>query len=121
MTPGQIVAALDGVVAATPANAPTPLWTANIFRALADLAGPNQCVDPPSLTSSGTYRRKGEFLWDLVISEYPRYNAPVPYEYPGYFDAVVSAELALVGSNSNTRPKRARKPAVSSQFSPLIS
>jgi hypothetical protein len=32
-----------------------------------------------------------------------------------------AAEFGLVGSNSSTRPWRARKPAVSSQFSPLMS
>jgi len=62
-------------------------WTVLVLRALANLGGPETCIEPNvDVPRRGRGRYPNEYLWDLTISTWPNYN-DTPYEYPGYFDS----------------------------------
>jgi hypothetical protein len=78
--PGDVVAQLRRVVHSMPKHAPKRLWTVATLGALAELAGPGVCVEPAGLrrpTSDGHSGESArEFLWDLVLSTFPRTTYP---------------------------------------------
>lgn len=90
----QIQVALRRAVRHSLSNRDTD-WTMAILRALADMAT-GKCVDPDvRAPRRGRGRIRGEYLWDLCISDWPTYKGQ-PYVYPDYFAAVTTPRLLLV-------------------------
>lgn len=99
-----------------------PEWTTSILQALAGLAEPDMCIDPDvSLVTRGRGRRAKEFLWDLTISSWPRYDR-LKYEYPTYFASAEKPQLLLVAESEwgDARSPRKNGHAVLEDFVKLL-
>jgi len=101
-------------------------WTRAMLRALAKLA-PNACIDPDVWAPrTGRGRAAKEFLWDLTISSWPRYEEQA-YEFPTYFkqasaNTLRPPRLLLVAESEwgDSRGRRKNGLAVMEDFAKLL-
>lgn len=121
----SVVAKLRSAVE-TELNKTGPQWTACVLGALASLASTDDCVDPDPETS---WKRRGrtpnEYVLDLTISSWPKYDKPAPYEYPTYFTESASRPLRMLlvaeSEWGDARDRKENGKAILEDFAKILS
>lgn len=122
ITADAVVEALIRVLP-TLASAGTRDWTSALLGALAELGDHERYCVNPSLASLRARPGLDEFLWDLTISEWPRYGGEDPrFDPPDYYQRTRSPELVLVAESEwgKLHDSRATASAVLDDFAKLL-